>query len=218
MGTADVKGSFHKGTYELSVSTYMMCIMMLFNEKDTLSLDEIRHHTNIPEDELRRGILSLCTQKHRILRKSSKKRGIEDGDVFTFNKDYESRLRRIRVPLVAMKEVKPAGKSKLSLDRENSSSSNYLGRGLSIESNDGSVMDVSQVLQDDRRHTLEAVVVRIMKARRSLSHNDLVSEVIKQVHLFTPSPMDIKGRIESLIDREYIERDSTDRKMYTYLT
>ncbi len=34
---------------------------------------------------------------------------------------------------------------------------------------------------------------------------------------FVPSPTLIKKRIESLIEREFLERDENDRKLYRYL-
>ncbi len=34
---------------------------------------------------------------------------------------------------------------------------------------------------------------------------------------FVPSPTLIKKRIESLIEREFLERDESDRKLYRYL-
>ena len=34
---------------------------------------------------------------------------------------------------------------------------------------------------------------------------------------FVPNPTVIKKRIESLIEREFLERDAADRKLYRYL-
>jgi cullin 3 len=34
---------------------------------------------------------------------------------------------------------------------------------------------------------------------------------------FVPNPIIIKKRIESLIEREYLERSKNDRKVYNYL-
>jgi cullin 3 len=78
LGGADVRGKFGKERRELGVSTYQMCMLMLFNEPDssggspTLSLAKIRDLLQISEPELIRHLLSLCTPKYRILQKSSK--------------------------------------------------------------------------------------------------------------------------------------------------
>ena len=46
----------------------------------------------------------------------------------------------------------------------------------------------------------------------------LVSEVVEQLsNRFLPSPVIIKKRIEGLIEREYIKRSESDRKVYVYL-
>lgn len=51
-----------------------------------------------------------------------------------------------------------------------------------------------------------------------LDHNNLVAEVTKQLApRFLPNPAVVKKRIESLIERDFLERDATDRKLYRYL-
>lgn len=57
-----------------------------------------------------------------------------------------------------------------------------------------------------------------MKARKTMEHSLLIAEVTKQLQArFMANPMVIKKRIESLIEREYLERSKADRKMYNYL-
>jgi cullin 3 len=57
-----------------------------------------------------------------------------------------------------------------------------------------------------------------MKARKTMDHANLVSEVTKQLSSrFMPNPLVVKKRIESLIEREYLERSKADRKVYNYL-
>lgn len=57
-----------------------------------------------------------------------------------------------------------------------------------------------------------------MKARKTMEHNNLIAEVTKQLSArFVPNPIIIKKRIESLIEREYLERSKNDRKVYNYL-
>lgn len=73
-------------------------------------------------------------------------------------------------------------------------------------------------VEEDRKPQIEAAIVRIMKARKRLDHNSVVSEVTRQLaSRFLPNPAVIKKRIESLIEREFLERDPTDRKVYVYL-
>merc|ERR1711862_235104 len=82
---------------------------------------------------------------------------------------------------------------------------------------DGSPI-VPAAVEEDRRHLLEASIVRVMKARKVLSHNDLVAEVTRQLSgRFMPSPFFVKRRVESLIEREYLERDEGDRRVYRYM-
>ena len=48
---------------------------------------------------------------------------------------------------------------------------------------------------------MQACVVRIMKDRKHMAHNDLVNEVVRQlVNRFHPDPLNIKKRIEGLIE------------------
>ena len=77
---------------------------------------------------------------------------------------------------------------------------------------------VSAQVEEDRKPQIEAAIVRIMKSRRVLDHNSIVAEVTRQLMpRFAPNPTVIKKRIESLIEREFLERDSSDRKLYRYL-
>jgi cullin 3 len=79
-------------------------------------------------------------------------------------------------------------------------------------------MGIEQVVEEDRKHLIEAAIVRVMKTRRQLDHNGLLIEVGKILnHRFTPSVQMIKSRIENLIDREFIAKDNDDVKLYYYV-
>lgn len=78
--------------------------------------------------------------------------------------------------------------------------------------------EVTEKVDEDRRHMVEAMIVKVMKTRRKLEHNALVAETTKILsQKFNPDPIMIKKRIESLIEREYMERDADDRKVYKYI-
>lgn len=69
----------------------------------------------------------------------------------------------------------------------------------------------------ERKHVIDAAIVRIMKARKKLDHNQLLEEVFRQCTLFKPQPAQVKVQIEHLIEREFLKRDAEKRSSYIYL-
>jgi cullin 1 len=70
-------------------------------------------------------------------------------------------------------------------------------------------------IEEDRSIAIEAAIARIMKARKTLGHQQLIAEVLAQLSFFKLDPKIIK--LEALIDREYLERDSDNQSTYRYL-
>jgi cullin 3 len=191
MGTADLKATFGKGQkHELNVSTYQMCILILFNTADRLSYRDIEEATDIPAPDLKRCLQSLaCVKGRNVLGKEPMSKDIGEEDDFYFNEKFSSKFYKVKIGTVAaQKETEPEKQ------------------------------ETRQRVEEDRKPQIEAAIVRIMKARRVLDHNNIVAEVTKQLQSrFLPNPAVIKKRIESLIEREFLERDKTDRKLYRYL-
>lgn len=50
-----------------------------------------------------------------------------------------------------------------------------------------------------------------MKGRKKEKHNELISDVIKQINSFKPEPFAIKQQIEYLIESDYLARDANDK-------
>ncbi|KAK7576562.1 hypothetical protein V9T40_012848 [Parthenolecanium corni] len=175
----------------ISVSTYQMCILMLFNNREKLTYEELQNETEIPEKDLVRALQSLALGKatQRILIKQPKTKEIEADHVFTVNDSFTSKLHRVKIQTVAAKgESEPERR------------------------------ETRSKVDEDRKHEIEAAIVRIMKARKRMPHNVLVTEVTEQLKgRFMPHPVIIKKRIEGLIEREYLARTPEDRKIYTYV-
>ncbi|KAJ0043707.1 hypothetical protein Pint_19239 [Pistacia integerrima] len=191
LGISDLKATFGKGQkHELNVSTYQMCVLMLFNNADQLSYKEIEQATEIPASDLKRCLQSLaCVKGKNVLRKEPMSKDIAEDDAFFFNDKFTSKFVKVKIgTVVAQRETEPENQ------------------------------ETRQRVEEDRKPQIEAAVVRIMKARRVLDHNNIVTEVTKQLQSrFLPNPVVIKKRIESLIEREFLERDKADRKLYRYL-
>jgi cullin-4 len=68
----------------------------------------------------------------------------------------------------------------------------------------------------DRNYETQAAIVRIMKARKKITHGELVAETIKATK--SRGTLDVGGikrNIDRLIEKEFIERE--DEGGYSYI-
>jgi len=175
----------------LAVSTYQMCILLRFNVRPRFTFQELADDTQIPEKELKRQLQSLAMGKpaQRVLCRKGHGKDIENADEFWVNDGFTSKLTRVKIQMVS-------GRGETEPERRETRSK----------------------VDEDRKHEVEAAIVRVMKARKRLAHNSLIAEVTTQLKArFTPNPQLIKKRIESLMEREYLARDKVDQRMYEYV-
>lgn len=173
------------------VSTYQMAILMLFNTYDKITMESIMNETDINEKDLTRALQSLAMGKpsQRVLLKSPKTKEIEPHHEFSINESYTSKLYRVKIQSITTKGENEPERRK-----------------------------TKDKVEEDRKHEVEAALVRIMKSRKKLTHNTLIMEVTDQLRdRFMPSPVLIKKRIECLIEREYLARTPEDRNTYNYV-
>eukprot|EP00667_Euglena_gracilis_P003843 EG_transcript_3858 len=75
-----------------------------------------------------------------------------------------------------------------------------------------------KLVNTDRKHAIQAAVVRVMKARRHTTHANLVGEVMSLLKgNFKPTVQDIKKNIDNLIEKEYMERAENVPNAYNYV-
>ncbi|EIW83862.1 Cullin-domain-containing protein [Coniophora puteana RWD-64-598 SS2] len=191
LGNADVRVQFRNRKHDLNVSTFALVILLLFEklgENEFLTYEEIKAATLIPEVELQRHLQSLACAKYKILKKHPPSRDVHASDSFSFNVEFSSPMQRIKISTVSAR----------------------------VETNEER-KETRGRIDEERAHQTEACIVRVMKDRKHMTHNELVNEVTRQLSVrFQPNPQNIKKRIEGLIDREYLER-CDDRKSYNYL-
>ena len=229
MGYGVVQWKVGDKVYDLVVSTFQMCILEVFNTHSLVSCEDLQGYTNIPMVELKRHLVSLTTRSARVLMKTKVEQEKEEGsssvegvidssstsdpttptttptstttssaikntDTFFINLSFKSKLRRVKVPLAKSKGVAKSKESKQS-------------EGM-----------VPQQVVHSRKLLVESSIVRVMKSRGVITHALLVGEVIKQVSaFFVPTPQEIKTRIESLIERDYMERSEDHQDKYEYV-
>ncbi|VEL06649.1 unnamed protein product [Protopolystoma xenopodis] len=177
-------------TFE-KVSTYQMIILMKFNQQPRYTYEELARETGIPDRDLMRSLMALALAKptQRFLCKEPRSKDIGPQDVFFVNDSFASKHYKIKVTNITVKETEPEQQETRALVDEN------------------------------RRFAIDATIVRVMKARKTLSHNELLAEVVeKLMNHFKPTPPVIKSRIEALIEREFIARCPEDKRIYKYLT
>lgn len=75
-----------------------------------------------------------------------------------------------------------------------------------------------KIIDQYRDASLDAAIVRIMKAKKVLKNQQLVNETIEAVSKhFKPEVKSIKARIESLMEREFITRKDGTADTWEYL-
>uniref|UniRef100_A0A7S2RUN5 Cullin-4 n=1 Tax=Mucochytrium quahogii TaxID=96639 RepID=A0A7S2RUN5_9STRA len=178
------------GRRELQVSLFQTVVLMIFNQATSAEQEMpfafIKTASGIEDAELRRTLQSLACGKIRVLSKLPPGRDIGDNDKFVISKECKPKQFRVKINSIQMKES----------SKENA--------------------ETHEKVFQDRQYQVDAAIVRVMKARKTLTHTLLLAELFKQLR-FKAKPVDLKRRIESLIDREYLERDEGDPNIYNYL-
>jgi len=73
-------------------------------------------------------------------------------------------------------------------------------------------------VDDERRYLIEAAIIRIMKTKQKLAHQDLVGQVMGQLSArFNPDNKAIKKCIDDLINRDYVKRCENSNNTYQYV-
>ncbi|KJZ72870.1 hypothetical protein HIM_07814 [Hirsutella minnesotensis 3608] len=183
-----LKATFPKGAKELLVSAFQAVVLMVFNsvpDNGFLTFEQISTATGLTGGELERTLQSLACGKARVLSKHPKGREVKTTDTFTFNKGFADPKYRVKINQIQLKETKEENKA------------------------------THERIAQDRRFETQAAIVRIMKSRKHMGHAELVAEVINLTKKRgSVEPAAIKKEIESLIEKDYLEREDNG---YTYL-
>ncbi|KAH8999781.1 Cullin-4B [Lactarius akahatsu] len=188
LGTVSLRACFAAGQKELSVSLYQAIVLLLFNDITEVSFLDAKMLTGIEDAELRLILQSLACGKKRVLKKRPAGKDVNDDDVFVFNDAFEDPRAKVHINSIQVKET--------------------------VEES----QRMQSAVEGDRKHYLDAAIVRVMKARKQLTYEQIKTETIEAVRRhFTPDVLSIKQRIDGLVEQEYLRRDDDDRNMFFYV-
>ncbi|KAJ5442599.1 Winged helix-turn-helix transcription repressor DNA-binding [Penicillium cf. griseofulvum] len=183
--------NFPNGNKNLVVSSFQAIVLLLFNDipdGESMSYPQIQEATGLSDPELKRTLQSLACAKYRVLTKNPKGKDVNSSDQFSYNKSFSDKQMRIKINQIQLKETKEETKT------------------------------THERVAADRHFETQAAIVRIMKSRKLLSHAELISEVINATKTRgVLQPAEIKGEIEKLIEKEYIERKEGTNQ-YSYVS
>ncbi|KAJ5158317.1 uncharacterized protein N7500_007968 [Penicillium coprophilum] len=190
----EIKANYIKNAkvpYTFQVSTYQMGILLLFNETDTLTYDEIEKATSLASEILDPNLSILL--KAKVLIASPEGAKPEPSTSFTLNYNFKSKKVKINLNIQIKSEQK--------VEADDTHKTIEEDRKLLLQSIGPNIAVV--------RHCSNHEVAKKMK------HVQLVQEVIQQVKSrFPPKIPDIKKNIEALMEKDYIERMDGDEISY----
>lgn len=109
-------------------------------------------------DELKRSLQSLaCVKSKNVLKKSPMSKEINEIDEFCCNESFTNKYIKVKIGTISINSSKES-------EAENT--------------------ETRQKVEEDRKPQVEAALVRIMKARRVMNHNDLIAEVLSSTYSF----------------------------------
>lgn len=91
-----INARFKQGVKELQVSTFQGIVLLLFNDHDYLSFNEIKQHTELDSKSLSSILYSLSMGKYKILNKDTT-------GVYSMNEDFNDRKKVIKVKQIQVK-------------------------------------------------------------------------------------------------------------------
>lgn len=78
------------------------------------------------------------------------------------------------------------------------------------------IKETDSKVKEDRRFQLDSLLMKVMKDRKILPHQELMAEILNRVN-FPLETSAVKERIEVLIERDYIKRNASNAAVYEYV-
>lgn len=187
LSRAVLRTNYLSQSYELQVSGMQLALLLFFNEQDHYTVQELTSLVDMSTEDAQTVVQSFIRSNMML---TNQQLQLSD-QTLSLNYNFSSQHRKVLLFSFINVNQQP----------------------LSQEETEKTYDQVTE----DRKYAIQATIVRIMKTRKKMQHQDLLAEVLLQTKLFAPALSDIKRSIQSLIEQDYLDRDSKDKNTYIYM-
>lgn len=227
LSKAELELHKEKAKYRIGATAFQLGILLLFSspQRNELTLGDIVAALRVDPSTLKLHLIGILKTKMIRCEDPSAAALGDSTAKFVFNTKFASKKPKFSLPVAHSGEDFPGAAPlsrttpALSAATVTAVSSGDIGISGGMGNSERELGDAKDIeeINKDRALKIQAAIVRVLKARKSLGGNELQSVVRDQLSKwFIMPPALYKQAIEILIDKEFIAR-TDDSKGFTYL-